>query len=75
MCDKCSEIVFGRTCPVYRNGDQTGDLWVELTFPRTVFADDGGVGRYNYHFDAIHAHFEVFMVRIVSLLPEFLGTL
>jgi hypothetical protein len=35
------------------NGGQTGDLCVELTFPQTAFAGEGGVGRYDYHFDAI----------------------
>jgi hypothetical protein len=52
------------------NGGQTGDPCVRLTFPRTAFDGDGGVGRYGYHFDAIHAQFKVFMVRIASLLPD-----
>ena len=56
--------------PGMPNGGQTGDPCVRLTFPRTAFGGDGGVGRYGYHFDAIHAQFEVFMVRIASLLPD-----
>ena len=62
------------------NGGQTGDTCVGLTFPRTGFSGDGGVGRYANHFDAIHAQFEVYM-SIAGLLPAFsvryelLGTL
>ena len=44
VCDECSALVVGRTCPV-PNGGQTGDPCLRLTFPRTGLAGEDGVGR------------------------------